>query len=63
MFKDWNIEKQLNFNKSSKKISWLIKLVSNIRSAKVDLNVSPGSFIDISLEELSLEKSKIMQIL
>ncbi len=60
MFKDWNIEKQSNFDKSSKKISWLIKLVSNIRSAKVDLNVSPGSFIDISLEELSLEKSKII---
>ena len=35
-------------------------LVTSIRSTKVDLNVSPGDFIDISLSELSSEKAKII---
>ena len=60
MFKDWDIKSQLTFNKSYKKIDWLIDLVANIRSTKVDLNVSPGSFIDISTNELNPEKTSII---
>ena len=60
MFKDWHIEKQSNFDKSYNKIDWLINLVSNIRSTKVNLDVSPGSFINISIEELSLLKKRII---
>jgi valyl-tRNA synthetase len=60
MFKDWNILKYSNFNKSYNKIDWLINLVTSIRSTKVDLNVSPGSFIDISTNELNLEKTNII---
>ena len=60
MFKDWNIPKQSGFDKSHNKIEWLINLVSNIRSTKVNLEVSPGSFIDVSIEELSLVKKGII---
>jgi len=60
MFKNWNIETQPIFANSHKKIDWLINLVTNIRSTKVNLNVSPGSFIEVSLEELSSDKIKII---
>jgi len=60
MFKDWNIEKQSNFNKSYNKVEWLISLVTSIRSTKVNLNISPGSFINISTAELSSDKISII---
>ena len=60
MFKDWNIVKRSNFKKSYNKIDWLIDLVTNIRSTKVNLNVSPGSYIDVSTNELSLDKISII---
>jgi len=60
MFKDWDIAKQSSFDKSYNKIDWLISLVSNIRSTKVNLDVPPGSFIDISIEELSIAKRGII---
>ena len=60
MFKNWNMLKQSNFVKSYNEIDWLIDLITNIRSTKVHLNVSPGSFIDVSLHELkSKRKSTI----
>ena len=60
MLKDWDIKSQLTFSKSHNKIDWLIDLVTSIRSTKVDLNVSPGSFIDISTNELNSEKTSII---
>jgi len=60
MLKDWNIQSQQTFNKSFDKIDWLIDLVTNIRSTKVDLDVSPGTFIDISTSELSSSKAAII---
>jgi len=60
MFKSWNIKSMQVFNKSYKKIDWLIDLVTNIRSTKVDLNVSPGSFIDISTSELDPKKTSLI---
>jgi len=60
MFKDWDIKGQSKFGKSYNKIDWLINLVTSIRSTKVDLNVSPGSFIDISVAELNSEKIRII---
>ena len=60
MFKDWNLVKQKSFNKNYNKIDWLINLVTSIRSTKADLNVPPGSFIDISTNDLSLDKTKII---
>ena len=60
MYKNWNVDKQSNFVKSSDKINWLINLITSIRSTKVNLNISPGSFIDISTSELSSEKVNII---
>ena len=63
MFKDWNLSTKLtpSFNQSYKKIDWLIHLVTNIRSTKVDLDVSPGSFIDISINELNKNRRGIIE--
>ena len=60
MFKDWNLKPQSSFIESYKKIDWLIDLVKNIRSTKVDLNISPGSFINVSTVELSSNKIRII---
>ena len=60
MFKSWDIKPKQAFNKSYIKIDWLIDLVSNIRSTKVNLNVSPGSFIDISTSELNTKKISLI---
>jgi len=60
MFKDWNIKSQSSFNKSYSKIDWLIDLVTNIRSTKVNLGVSPGSFTDVSTTELTSSKKSII---
>ena len=53
MFKNWELKSQPTFNKNYNKIDWLINLVTSIRYTKVELNVSPGSFIDISTAELN----------
>jgi len=62
MYKSWYlpIKTNLIFKKSYEKIDWLIQLISNIRSAKVDLEVSPGTFIDISVEDLKKDKKDII---
>jgi len=60
MLKNWNIKNQSNFKKSYNKIDWLIDLVTNIRSTKVNLNVSPGTFIEVSTAELSSDKASII---
>ena len=60
MFKNWDIKPKHSFSKSYNKIDWLINLVSIIRSTKVELNVPPGSFIDISTSELNSKKTTII---
>jgi len=60
MFKKWEIKTQPTFNKSFNKIAWLIEIISNIRSTKVDLNISPGDFIEISTSELNSRKVDII---
>ncbi len=60
MFKNWDIKSQSSFNKGYNKIDWLIELVTSIRSIKVDLNISPGSFINISISELSSNKISVI---
>ena len=59
VLKDWEIKSQSSFSKGHSKIDWLIDLVTNIRSTKVNLNVSPGSFIEVSTAELSSNKISI----
>tara|TARA_Y100000590_G_scaffold5235_1_gene7060 strand:- start:3004 stop:5214 length:2211 start_codon:yes stop_codon:yes gene_type:complete len=60
MFKDWNIKNQSSFKTNHDKVDFLTNVVSSIRSTKVELNVPPASFIDISLSELSSSKSSII---
>ena len=60
ILKDWEIKSQPSFSKNHSKIDWLIDLVTNIRSTKVNLNVSPGSFIDVSTAKLSSNKIGII---
>ncbi len=62
MYKEWSlpIKTNLQFKKSHKKIDWLIQLVANIRSTKVDLDVSPGEFIDVSTQDLSKDTKIII---
>ena len=40
-------------DKDSKEVKKMINIISEIRSFKNELNVSPGSFIDISLEKIN----------
>ena len=62
MYKSWNLPTKPNvyLKKSFKKIDWITKLITTIRSAKVDLDVSPGDFIEISVNELNKEKKSII---
>ena len=46
--------------KSYEKIDWITKLVTSIRSTKVDLDVSPSDFIDISIHELDEHTSALI---
>ncbi len=63
MQKDWNLSIKPNsiFKKSFEKIDWITKFISSIRSTKVDLDVSPGDFIDISVHELDKKKRIIIE--
>ena len=60
MYKDWNIKPQPSFAKKHVKIDWLIDLITNIRVTKVNLSVPPGSFIEISTNELNPIKRAII---
>ena len=61
MYTNWNLNPQKKFIKSYNKIDWLIDLVANIRSTKVNLSISPGSFVDISVAELKENKKEIIR--
>ncbi len=62
MNKDWALPvKNINlYKKSYQKIDWIIELITNIRSTKVNLEVSPSSYIDISIEEIKNDKKNII---
>tara|TARA_B110000263_G_C15032929_1_gene384906 strand:- start:11 stop:610 length:600 start_codon:yes stop_codon:yes gene_type:complete len=62
MQKDWSLPIKLSdrFKKSHVKIDWITKLVSSIRSTKVDLDVSPGDYIDVSIHELDKKRKSII---
>ncbi len=62
MFKSWDLpfKSDASFKKSHNKIEWLIQLISNIRSTKVDLEIPPGAYIDISLENINKNKIQVI---
>ncbi len=51
MLANWPDEK-VNKDKSSKDVEYLIHIISEIRSFKNELNISPGSFIDVSISKI-----------
>ena len=51
MLANWPNEKA-NKDKSSKDVEYLIHIISEIRSFKNELNISPGSFIDVSMSKI-----------
>jgi len=62
MFKNWILPNKANVSlkNSYRRIDWLTKLITNIRSAKVDLDIPPGAFIDISINDLKKDKKNII---
>jgi len=52
-------KKQSNFNKNQENIKNLIELISNIRSTKAELNITPKSYCDL----IFIEKSKKLKLL
>ena len=52
MLSNW-VSAKINKGKDFKNVEKLIKIISEIRSFKNEINVSPGSFIDISLDKIS----------
>ena len=54
-----NFKNKLNFNKNQNNINNLIELISDIRSTKAELNITPKLFCDI----IFLEKSKRLKLL
>ena len=59
MHANWINEKKFKTNKNIESVNEIIKLISGIRSFKNELNVSPGSFVDISIEKLDTKKQKL----
>jgi valyl-tRNA synthetase len=62
MYKNWNIsiKKDNKLTKSYHKIDWLIQLITSIRSTKVDLDILPGSFAEIYINDLTKDKKDII---
>ena len=57
----YNKEIKLIKNDNIELINWLIKLVSLIRSTKVILQVSPGNFVDVSIDHLPKDKKSFLE--
>ena len=53
------MNKQKKFNKNHANVKNLIELISNIRSTKAELNITPKLYCDI----IFLEKSKKLKLL
>jgi len=51
MYSNWSSGKAKK-DKSSKEVEKIINIITEIRSFKNELNISPGSFIDVSIEKI-----------
>ena len=56
MHANWITAKKLKTDKNIESVHEIIELISGIRSFKNELNISPGSFVDISIEKLDKKK-------
>ena len=52
MYFNW-IKGKIKKNNDHKEVEKVIEIISKIRSFKNELNVSPGSFIDVSLVKIN----------
>ena len=59
MYANWIHPKKVKIDKSIKNVNEIIQLISSIRSFKNELNVKPGSFVDISIEKLDRKKQTL----
>ena len=53
MYANWINGKKLKKDKNVENVNNIIHMISSIRSFKNELNVSPGSFVDISLNKIA----------
>ena len=60
MFKNW-ISGKIKKDNDFKNVEKIIKIVTEIRSFKNEINVSPGSFIDISLDNINSKNIKFFK--
>ena len=61
MYSNWISLKKLKTDKSIQSVNEIIELISSVRSFKNELNVSPGSFVDISIEKLDKKTNVILK--
>ena len=59
MLANWPDEK-VSKDKSSKDVEYLIHIISEIRSFKNELNISPGSFIDVSMSKIDKKNREFL---
>jgi valyl-tRNA synthetase len=52
MLKNW-LSGEINRDSSTKQVENIINIISEIRSFKNELNISPGSFIDVSISNIN----------
>jgi len=57
MFANWPSDK-LNNDKNLREVERIISIITEIRSFKNELNVSPGSFIDVSIKKINKKNKK-----
>ncbi len=56
MYANWITTKKFKKDKNIENVNEIIDMISSIRSFKNELNVKPGSFVDISIEKLNKRK-------
>jgi len=59
MYANWINEKKFKKDKNIENVNQIIHMISSIRSFKNELNVKPGSFVDISIEKLDKRKQTL----
>jgi valyl-tRNA synthetase len=59
MYKSWPSGK-VKKDKSQKDVEKIINIISELRSFKNELNVSPGSFVDLSMNKIAKKNRSLM---
>ena len=59
MYKNWPTGKAKK-DKSQKDVEKIINIISELRSFKNELNVSPGSFVDVSINKIAKDNKSLM---